>query len=105
VVTDIDQLIDDTLAAAPGLEPTPYFASRVMLAVRRDAELPPLPFPLKRIAAALLLLVAGVVGGVVASAPDRAVNVTVPAPHAALAALVCLAVTAFSIELRRRLAR
>jgi len=100
---DIDQLVDQVLSA-PGIEPRPHFAARVMFAVRREAELPPLPFPLRRIAAAVVLLLAGLVGAVVVNVPDGAVRVTA-APPAVMASVASFVVAAISVGLHRRLAR
>lgn len=102
---DIDQLVDQVLSAPIAVEPRPHFASRVMFAVRREAELPPLPFPLLRIAAALLLLLAGLVGAVVVNVPERSFPVMTAAPLAAMAVSACFVVAAISVELHRRLAR
>lgn len=52
-----DELLDETMSHPRAAEPSPFFAARVMSAVRAEASYPPLPFPLWRISTALVLLV------------------------------------------------
>jgi hypothetical protein len=50
--------IEHALASQNEVEPSPFFKTRVMAGVRREFELPPLAFPIRRMAllAALLVL-------------------------------------------------
>ena len=61
-MNDVEALIDRALSQSPEIEPSPFFAARVMSAIRGEATLPPLPFPLWRFSTALLLLLFVVVG-------------------------------------------
>ncbi|MBV8518068.1 MAG: hypothetical protein JO197_11770 [Acidobacteria bacterium] len=69
---EIEQLIEDVLSAPRAIEPSPAFAKRVIIAVQREAALPPLAFPWKRFVAAVVAFVLGMVlalvGGDAASA-------------------------------------
>lgn len=51
-----DELIAAALSHETEIEPSPAFARRVMTAVRGEAALPPLAFPARRFALALLSL-------------------------------------------------
>jgi hypothetical protein len=55
-------VIDEALATERVIEPSDGFTSRVMNAVRSEQELAPLPFPWKRIAAAVLLMMITLIG-------------------------------------------
>lgn len=60
----IDSIIDETLSTPSFIEPSASFAARVMTAVRSEAELPPLAFPVWRFAAAVVFLFATIALGI-----------------------------------------
>jgi hypothetical protein len=99
-MNDIDRLIDDVLTREPEVEPTAFFAARVMHSVRAESRLAPLPFPWKRIAAAVALLVVMFVSAF-ESDPSPVVEATLNAPlvHGFIA-MVVSAIVAMACNLR-----
>lgn len=54
-MNDPDRILEEALSTDRDPGPSPFFTARVMAAVRAETELPPLPFPFTRFAAALAL--------------------------------------------------
>jgi hypothetical protein len=99
-VNDIDTSIDDALTSERQIEPSAFFAARVMHFVRAEPALPPLPFPWKRIAAAVALLIVTLVAAV-DSDPSPVVEATLNAPVVhGVAAMVVSAIVAMACNLR-----
>ena len=102
-MSDIERLIAETLSSERHIEPSAFFAARTMSAVRREAELPPLPFPMKRIATLVLLLVIVAVTGVSMPAEADPLSVDHLFVLAVLVTMMCAAAGAAAFEVRSRL--
>jgi hypothetical protein len=103
---DVEQLIEDVLSAPRAIEPSPYFARRVMTAVRREAELPPLAFPWKRFVAAVVFFAVSMSLGIAGGGAGPAAV----APHGAWLALFaapgfCVVFAMFASAMPTRRAR
>lgn len=55
--------IDEALREERTIEPSPFFTRRVMAVIRAEAQFAPLPFPWKRIVAAVVLLIVAIAAG------------------------------------------
>ena len=99
-MSDIDRLIDDIMTRDREVEPSAFFAARVMHAVRGEPKLPPLPFPWKRMAAAVALLIVSFASAF-ESDPSPVVEATLNAPFVhGVIAMVISAIVAMACNLR-----
>jgi hypothetical protein len=71
-MNDLDRILDEALSTDRDPGPSPFFTARVMAAVRAEAQLPPLPFPFARFAAALALFLLILIRGALPEASSAA---------------------------------
>ncbi len=103
-MTGIDNIIDEAYSEEFDIEPSPFFAKRVIAAVRMEATIPPIEFPLRRIAAGVLLLITCIVTGMGdADATSLPFLQQAPLLTAGAAIIGCALLAAASVEIHRRI--
>lgn len=91
--------IDNALREERTIEPSPFFTRRVMAVVRAEAQFAPLPFPWKRIALAIVLLLVAIAAGL--DAPQA----TMPAGQVIAIVVAVLSIAIVVIALPRNRSR
>jgi hypothetical protein len=66
-MNEIDLEVETALRSERTLEPSPFFVRRVLAAARAQIQFGPIPFPRKRIAAGVLLLLLVIAAGLSSS--------------------------------------
>ena len=103
-MTYIDNIINEAYSEDFDIEPSPFFAKRVIAAVRTEATMPPIGFPLRRIAAGVLLLIICIVTGMSdADAASLPFLYQTPLLTAAAAVIGSALLAAASVEIHRRI--
>ncbi|HEX6159548.1 MAG TPA: hypothetical protein VF111_05240 [Thermoanaerobaculia bacterium] len=90
--------IEDVLREEREIEPSPFFARRVMAMIRAETQFAPLPFPWKRIASAIVLLLVAIAAGL--DAPEATLRAE--SAIAVVIVLVSIVTAAMTVSLLRR---